>query len=105
MSVTANLEQGKTNVNVNLAYEAKIQKIREELILRYAEYHKTMAYLAADAPIEILCLPKTLETILIKNGFNRVYDVVNLDFTKIKGFGVVRAGQLASCVNQFLAML
>jgi len=105
MSVSANLDKAQNDVNVNFVNEAKMQQIREELILRYAEYHKTMAYLSADAPIEILCLPKTLETILLKNGFNRVYDIVNVDFTKIKGLGVVRAGQLASCVNQFLAML
>ncbi len=105
MSVSDNLANAQSDVNVNFDYAMKMQKVREELILRYAEYHKTMAYLAADAPIEILCLPKTLETILLKNGFNRVYDIVNMDFTKIKGFGVHRSRQLATCVDQFLAML
>ena len=105
MSVSENLEQPQHNVNVNFVYEAKMQKIREELLAAYANYGKTIAYMAADAPISILCLPRTVENILLKHGFNRVYDIINMDFTKIKGFGVQRSRQLTTSLHQFLAML
>ena len=105
MSVSANLDKVQNDVNVNFDYEVKMQKIREEVLKAYANYGKTIGYMACDAPIGVLCLPKTIEGILLKHGFNRVYDVINMDFTKIKGFGVQRSRQLATCLDQFLAML
>lgn len=105
MSVSDNLAKSEADVNVNFEHQMKLQKVREEVLKAYSNYGQIIALMAADAPIQILCLPKTIESILLKNGFNRVYDIVNMDFTKIKGFGVQRSRQLASSLDQFLAML
>ena len=86
-------------------YEHEISKIRIEVLKKYEEYNMTMKYLAADAPIGILCLPKAIETILVDNGYLRVYDLFNADFTKIKGFGVMRIRDLTTRLDEFLSML
>jgi len=86
-------------------YELALSKIRIEVLKKYEEYNKTMKYMAADAPIEILCLPKAIETILITNGYLRIYDLFDADFTKIKGLGVVRCRDLTACLDQFFSML
>ena len=86
-------------------YEFELTKIRIEVIKKYEEYNMTMKYLAADAPIGILCLPKAIETILVDNGYLRVYDLFNADFTKIKGFGVVRIRDLTARLDEFFSML
>jgi hypothetical protein len=86
-------------------YEQEISKIRIEVLKKYEEYNKTMKYLACDAPIGVLCLPKVIETILIDNGYDRIYDLFDMDFTKIKGLGVVRCRDLAASLDEFLSML
>ena len=86
-------------------YEQEISKIRIEVLKKYEEYNKTMKYIACDAPIEVLCLPKVIETILIDNGYERIYDLFDMDFTKIKGLGVMRCRDLATSLDQFLSML
>jgi len=100
------------NVNNNLNHEEKkfeeqmqLKKIRDEVLRKFEDYRKTMSFLACDAPVEILCLSKAIENILIKNGYLRVYDLFNMDFTKIKGLGVRRSRYLASSLDQFFAML
>ena len=82
-----------------------LQKLRKELVQSWEKYKQTIKYLACDAPIEILCLPKEIENILISNNFLRIYDLFDLDFTKIEGIGVKRARDLTSRLNQFLSML
>lgn len=91
----------------NLKFEEgmELKKIREEVLKRYDDYRKTISFLAADAPISVLCLPKSLENILIRNNFLRVYDLLNMDFTKIKGLGVARSRYLATSLDQFVCML
>jgi len=86
-------------------YEQEISKIRIEVLKKYEEYNKTMRYLVADAPIETLCLPKAIETILINNGYIRIYDLFDMDFTKIKGLGIVRCRHLTACLDEFFSML
>ena|SRR5271170_4211612 len=100
----SNIENIK-NVEKNFDEQMQLSKIREEVLKRYDEYRKTISFLATDAPIGILCLPKTIETILICNKFLRVYDLLNMDFTKVKGLGVRRCRNLASSLEQFIAML
>jgi len=93
------------NVNNNLEHELKIKEFREQVLKRFDEYRVTLNYMAADAPIAILCLPSATEKILIDNGFLRVYDIFNVDLTKIKGLGIVRIRDLTSRIDQFLSML
>lgn len=93
------------NENVNTEYEMDMKRIRDEVIKKYDEYRSTLKYLSADAPIEVLCLPKQIENILLGHGFLRIYDLFDMDFTKIKGLGVARSRHLASCLDQFFSML
>ncbi len=90
--------------DVNIEQDIKMQKLKEELAKSFSEYRKTMKFLSADAPIEILCLPKTIENILIDSGCLRIYDVFDLDFTKVKGLGTVRVRELTTRLDQFFSM-
>lgn len=85
--------------------DVEMEKIRIEVLKKFEDYKKTMNYLVADAPISILCLPSVMEKILIDQGFLRVYDLFNVDFIKIKGFGKTRVNRLTSCLDQFFSML
>lgn len=85
--------------------DLKLRKIREEVLKKLEEYRKTMSYLAADAPIEILCLPSVIQNSLIEHGLLRVYDLFDCDFTEVKGLGVGRIKRLTSCLDQFFSML
>ena len=89
----------------NLDNNEQLKKIREEVLKKYKDYHKIMLLMSTDAPIEIMCLPKALENILLRNDFLRVYDLINVDFTKIKGLGVKRSRYLATSLDQFVSML
>ena len=79
-------------------------KVIEEQKKMVHNYKKTLKYLAADAPIESLCLPSSLEKRLIGIGCFRIYDMLDRDFTKIKGFGPQRCALLTSTLDQFLSM-
>jgi hypothetical protein len=59
-------------------------------------YAKTMKYMGADIPIQCLCLPKDLESFLLKRNFFRVYDLLDDRFKSVKGLGKKRAIILAS---------
>jgi hypothetical protein len=89
---------------VDLDEEKKLQIIKE-LMAKFNEYQKTIAFMTADAPIEILCLPAPIEKILLSNGLLRVYDLFDCDFAKIKGFGVSRIRDLTARLDQFFSML
>ena len=84
--------------------DKEMQKAKKELLKSVKNYHKMMAFMSADAPIGILCLPKDIETILCNQGCLRVYDLLNRDFTKIKGIGKRRIGHLTSRLDQFFSM-
>lgn len=82
-----------------------MKKIKEEVAKSFNNYRMTMKYMLADAPIEVLCLPVATEKILLDQGFLRIYDLFDTDFTEIKGFGVTRVRQLTACLDKFFAML
>lgn len=105
MTDNENVKEKLENINDNFDYDLKMQKLKEELLKSFSEYRNTITFMAADAPISILCLPNSLETILLNHGCLRVYDLFDLDFTKVKGLGVSRIRDLTSKLNQFLSML
>lgn len=76
------------------------EKLQEDL----SHYRKTMYFLGANVPIEVLCLPKSIESVLIADGCVRVYDLINRDFTKIKGIGSRRLALLTSRLDEFLSI-
>lgn len=100
-----NVSDKSESVNINFEYDIKMQKIKEEVLKKFNDYRNTLNYLSADAPIQILCLDKKIETALINHGLLRIYDLFNCDFTKIKGLGEVRIGYLTSSLDKFFAML
>lgn len=88
-----------------MEHDLKMQKIKEEVLIKFEEYRKTMSYMAADAPIEILCLPSQILTPLLDHGLLRVYDLFDCDFTKVKGLGIARIRLLTTCLDKFFSML
>jgi len=94
-------------INENLNSEpSETQKIliAEKLLENLTTYRRAMAYMSADVPIQALCLPPNLEKILLDHGCLRVYDMIDLDLTKIKGLGDVRIRYLTACLDQFLSI-
>lgn len=79
-------------------------EIKKKLLNTYNDYRKTILHLSCDVPIESLCLSKSTENILLNNGIRRVHEILSLDFTKIKGLGSVRGGELAASLEKFIPM-
>lgn len=104
MSENRNLLESPEDVKKILENDIAMKAIKEQVAQKFVEYRKTMSYLACDAPISSLCLPIQVENILIANGFLRIYDVFDVDFTKIKGFGPKRIGQLTARLDEFLSV-
>jgi len=100
-----NVKENIENVKENIEFDEKMQELKKELIKKFSDYKKTMDYMVCDAPISILCLPKSIEKILSTQGLLRVYDLLNLDLVKIEGLGISRIDLLTSRLDQFLSML
>lgn len=92
-----------SNENVKIM-ENEIRRIQKEFVKQVADYRKNIARLEQDAPIEVLCLPKDILTILHRNGISRVFDLTSDDFTKIKGLGDVRINTINVRLNLFLGI-
>lgn len=82
----------------------EMQEINKKLIDSLENYRKTLSYMYGDAPLGVLCLPKSLETVLINAGCLRVYDLFNRDLTEIKGVGSTRIRDLTTSLDKFLSM-
>ncbi len=89
---------------IKVEQQIELQKVKKEVAKRLINYKKTIDIIAADAPLQVLCLTNDIEAILIANGFNRVYDILNVDFTEIKGLGAVRIRKLTARLNEFLSV-
>lgn len=77
---------------------------KEDLKKNLAHYRQTLSYMGANVPIQALCLPKPLEKLLIKAGHLRVYDLINLDLSKIEGIGEGRLDLLTSRLDEFFTI-
>jgi len=87
-----------------LLNENVVKEINRKLLESLGNYRKTLHYMSADLPLEVLGLPSAIHNILIANGCLRVYDLFDRDFTKIKGFGDKRIHLLTTCLNKFFLM-
>lgn len=105
MSNADSLNEQLKSVNNNLEKEMVLKKVKEEVLKKFQEYQKSLAYMASDAPISVLCLPKSIESILISHGRLRIYDLLDCDLTEIKGLSRVRISQITSRLNEFVTML
>lgn len=104
MNSTDNVKQTLSDDNLNLEKDLDMARLKEELRKSFSNYQTTMKFLAADAPIEVLCLPPAIEKILLDQGFLRIYDLFYVDLVKVKGLGVVRIKQLTTSLDKFFAM-
>lgn len=93
------------DINNKFEIDVDMANLKRELRKKFDEYQKTMKFLLADAPIEVLCLPTATEKLLLDSGFLRIYDLFDVDLVKIKGFGPIRARQLTSSLDKFFSML
>ena len=91
--------------------DVTLPSIPEEMIVAHEDYRKnlehyrlTLAYMGANVPIGVLCLPKVIEKALVSDGCLRVYDLINRDLTKIKGLGDKRLALLTSRLDEFFTM-
>lgn len=80
------------------------KKINERLKEDLAHYRQSLHFLGCNVPIGVLCLPSTIEKILLDGGYLRVYDLLRGDFIKIKGLGKRRLDILRSRLDEFLTM-
>lgn len=78
----------------------QIKEFKKDL----AHYRKTLAYMGANVPIQVLCLPKALENSLKRAGLVRVYDLISRDLTEIEGVGKSRLELLAARLDEFFTM-
>lgn len=97
-------EKDKDIKNISLSHEEVEEKVAERLQKDFAHYKQTLAFLGSNVPIETLCLPKAIETILKKQNYLRVCDLLCEDFTKIKGLGNVRLRYLTSRIDEFFSI-
>lgn len=93
------------NLNSGELRDLEMAELKKQLAIKLKEYQTTMKYMLADAPIEVLCLPDTIQKILLDQGFLRVYDLFDVDGIKIKGMGVSRIKQLTASLDKFFSML
>ena len=79
-------------------------KVEEELRKSLSHYRETLSFMGANAPIEVLCLPRAIENALIKAGYLRVYDLIRRDLSEIEGIGPTRRGILAARLDEFFTI-
>lgn len=79
-------------------------RLKDELKKNLLHYRNVVNYLSANVPIQVLCLPKKIEKILLREGYIRVYDLIGLDFTKIKGIGEASASIIESRFDDFFVV-
>lgn len=96
------IDVDKLNDNIDDYMQIKI--IKEQILNKIKEYGKTLSYMAADAPISVLCLPKVTENALLNHGCLRVYDLFDCDFSEVKGLGVARIRYLTTRLNEFVSV-
>ena len=100
-----NVKDNLDNVNKNFEEDMRLEALKKALTNKFEDYKKTINYMAADAPIAILNLDKTTQTILVNQGLLRVYDLFDVNFVEIKGLGEIRIRNLTTCLDQFFSML
>ncbi len=87
----------------------KEQAIREELIKNAAHYRNSLNFMATNLPIAAMCLPPTIEAVLLREGFIRIYDILAFaqgghKLSEIKGIGDARARILESHLDEFVVV-
>lgn len=105
MVVNDKLIEDPDIVNNKIEYDRQMKEIQEQIVKKFKDYRNTINYMAADAPIETLCLAPAIEKALLDHGLLRIYDLLDCDLTKVKRLGVRRIDLLTTSLNQFFSML
>ena len=93
------------NDDENLIINADVKEPpAEDLKKQLSHYRNILHYMGANVPIQVLCLPKSLEKSLLKADLVRVYDLISCDLTKIKGVGERSVDLLASRLDEFFTV-
>lgn len=100
-----NVKENLGNFNANFEKDVDMDRLKLELKQKFQDYQTTMKFMLADAPIQVLCLNSRVETLLLDQGFLRIYDLFDVDLVKVKGLGVTRIKELTSRLDQFFSML
>lgn len=79
-------------------------EINKKLLQSLENYNKMLVHSMTDIPLGCLCLDHKTEEILLKNGFRRVFDLIDVDLTEIKGLGKIRIGKITTSLDKFLTM-
>lgn len=90
--------------DTNIDKSKKEQELEAERVKQVVHYRNVMNYLGANVPIQVMCLPKDLENVLLGQGFLRVYDLIGHDLAEIKGVGPARRDILESRLSEFFAV-
>ena len=61
MNEDEDLKKTLVSLGEDVDSEMELIKLKQLLRLKFEEYQTTMKYMAADAPIQTLCLPKSIE--------------------------------------------
>ncbi len=84
-----------------LIMNREMAKIKKDFLNGLLGYRRYMETCQLDAPLEVLCLPKNILSILSRSGFTRVAEITSNDLTKIKGLGPVKLANLNSRLQEF----
>lgn len=80
------------------------EDLNEKRTKELAHYRMTLAYMGANVPIQVLCLPKAIETVLVREGYIRLYDLISRDLREIKGLGKTRIDRLSAALDEFFTV-
>ena len=90
--------------NTSKVLDENAIRIKKEISEKISEYHRTVNFMLADAPLSVLCLPKYDEKALCAFGCLRVYDLFDLDFTKVEGLSKTGINRITTSLNKLLAV-
>ena len=91
-------------MNNNEIMALEMQNIKHNFLKQVNDYRNYLHDVSLDIPIEVLCLPKSINKILLRNGLSRVKNVAAFDLTKVKGLGDKRIDLIRFRIDEFLAM-
>lgn len=82
----------------------EMQNIKHNFLKQVSDYKNYLHNASLDVPIEVLCLPKSINKILLRNGLSRVKDIPAFDLTEIKGLGEKSITLIRFRIDEFLSM-
>lgn len=80
------------------------QKIKHDFLKNLENYKRYINEAALDIPIETLCLPQSINKILIRNGLSRIKDIAAADLTEVKGLGDKRIELIRFRIDEFRSL-